>query len=428
MKRWLIALVGLGLLVGGGAVRADNELHRYINDGAAIWEKQGEKTVDGVSVTDLHLISQTWQGIIWEHRLLLFRPQNSPFPNFCTLINTGGRGDGEEDVKMGTLIAKSSGMPFAMLFGIPKQPLYGGKTEDALVVYTWQKYLETGDPTWPLHFPMAKAVVKAMDALQAYSTYAKIPEIKEFLITGASKRGWTTWLVGASRDKRVKGIAPMVIDTLNVGVQIPHQIESYGKASEQIEDYTKSGMLEVLNTAKGRKLLALEDPYSYRDILTLPKLIINGTNDRYWAQDALNLYWDGLKGKKWIAYIPNSGHGLEDRVRTFNSLTAFAQMLARRTKWPEMKWQYTESDSGVELLLNSDIQPKAARLFRAFSSTKDFRNSKWTHEPMTVTSQGVIGQFKHPKQGYAAIYGEAVYEIGGKSFTLTTQIRIVNYR
>ncbi|MCX6380589.1 MAG: PhoPQ-activated protein PqaA family protein [Armatimonadetes bacterium] len=427
MKRCLIALALLGLLIGSKPVRADNELHRYVFNGAAIWEKQGEKQVDGVTVTDLHLISQTWQGMIWEHRLMLFRPPNSTFPNFCTLLNTGGRG-GDDDMKMGAMIAKSSGMPFAILFGIPKQPLYGGKTEDELVVYTWQKYLETGDSTWPLHFPMAKAVVKAMDALQEYSLYAKIPEIKEFLITGASKRGWTTWLVGATKDKRVKGIAPMVIDTLNVGVQIPHQIESYGKASEEIADYSKSGMLDALNTEKGRKLLALEDPYSYRDILTLPKLIINGTNDQYWAQDALNFYWDGLKGKKWIAYIPNSGHGLEDRVRTFNSLTAFGQMLARRTKWPEMKWQYTESDSGVELLLNSDIKPKAARLFRVYSSTKDFRNSKWTYEPMTTTSQGIIGQLKHPSKGYAAMYGEAVYEIGGKTFTLTTQIRIVSYK
>ncbi len=425
LKRWLVALFTLGVLFGGSAVRADNELHKYLFDGGAIWEKKSEKQIEGVTVTDLHLISQTWQGMIWEHHLQLFRPQNSAFPNFCTLLNTGGNG-GDDETKMGILIARSSGMPFAILFGIPKQPLYGGKTEDALVVYTWQKYLETGDPTWPLHFPMAKSVIKAMDALQEYSLYAKIPEIKEFLVTGASKRGWTTWLVGASKDKRVKGIAPMVIDTLNVGVQIPHQIESYGAASEQIEDYTKSGMLEVLKTEKGRRLLALEDPYSYRDILTLPKLIINGTNDRYWAQDALNFYWDGLRGKKWIAYIPNSGHGLEDRVRTFNVLTAFGQMLARRTKWPDMKWLYTETDSGVELLVNSDIKPKAARLFRVYSNTKDFRESKWTFEPMTVTTQGIIGQLKYPSKGFAAVYGEIVYDIGGKSFTLTTQIRILS--
>ena len=113
-----------------------------------------------------------------------------------------------------------------------------------------------------------------MDALQAFSKSEKLPSLDEFVITGASKRGWTTWLVGASRDKRVKGIAPMVIDTLNLADQIPNQLRAFGQASEQIADYTRTGMLDALKTPAGQKLIQLEDPYSYRDILTLPKLII----------------------------------------------------------------------------------------------------------------------------------------------------------
>src|SRR5262249_30488950 len=151
--------------------------------------------------------------------------------------NTGGNGSNQETT-VGTMIAKQSGGTVAFLFGIPKQPLYGGKTEDALVVYTWQKFLETGDESWPLHFPMAKSCLKAMDAIQEFAKSEKWEPINDFLVSGASKRGWTTWLVGASKDKRVKAIAPMVIDTLNVAVQIPHQLEAFGKPSEQVDDYT----------------------------------------------------------------------------------------------------------------------------------------------------------------------------------------------
>ena len=219
--------------------------------------------------------------------------------------------------------------PVAVLFNIPNQPLYGGLTEDALVVYTWQKFLETGDESWPLHFPMAKAVLKAMDAVQAMACAEKLPSIDEFLITGASKRGWTTWLDGASRDKRIKAIAPMVIDTLNVAAQIPHQLAAYGQPSEQVSDYTSAGMLAKLQTPEGKRLLQLEDPYSYRDRLTLPKLLILGTNDRYWSQDALNLYWDDLKGPKWVMYTPNSGHDLRNGyLQVVNTLTAFARAQA----------------------------------------------------------------------------------------------------
>src|SRR5262249_55727189 len=291
------------------------------------WATNGEQVVDGCRIYDLHLVSQVWQGITWEHRVQLFRPETLDHPEFCALYNTGGNGSAQ-NTEQGIRMARGSGAVYAILYNIPNQPLYDGKTEDALVVHTWLKYLETGDDSWPLHFPMAKAVLKTMDAIQAFTREAGFPPITRFLIYGASKRGWTTWLAGASRDPRIQAIAPMVIDTLNVLKQAPHQLAAYGRFSEQIDDYTRAGIPEKLNTPAGHRLLALEDPYSYRDRLTLPKLLILGTNDRYWSQDALNLYWDGLKGPKWVLYVPNSGHGLEDRERVFATLTAFIRMVA----------------------------------------------------------------------------------------------------
>src|SRR5437764_6505079 len=260
----VMALAALLVGLTPDPVRADLDSFLRKPEPAYRWQKQGETEIDGCKMYDLHLTSQVWQGITWEHRLQIFRPAKLAHPEFCALYNTGGSGS-ESNTRQAIRLATDSGAVYAILYNIPNQPLYVGNTEDALVVYTWLKYLETGDESWPLHFPIAKAVLKAMDAIQAFTREAGFAPITGFLVHGASKRGWTTWLAGASQDPRIKAIAPMVIDVLNVRKQVQHQIESYGKLSEQVDDYTAAGIPQKLNTPAGQRLLALEDPYSYRD-------------------------------------------------------------------------------------------------------------------------------------------------------------------
>jgi PhoPQ-activated pathogenicity-related protein len=192
-------------------------------------------------------------------------------------------------------------------------------------------------------------------------------------------------------------------------------------------DYTMAGLTKMFGTKEGKRLLELEDPYSYRDRLTLPKLIINGTNDRYWTQDALNLYWDDLKGPKWVLYAPNSGHKLEDRPRVLATLAAFVRVTAKGEKLPEPKWHYEEqANGGVKLTIESAVPLEEARLFVAEAKTKDFRDSKWRFEKMSGEKNKWSDDIACPTEGARAVYGEAVYSIGGEKFTLSTQIKILS--
>lgn len=418
---WPILLTSLGWATAQTAL--DDYFRRP--EPAYRWEKRNEKRVGNTTVYTLFMISQTWQGIEWDHSVQIFYPDEPRFPHFAALLNTGGN-PSQTNESLGALLASQTGVPFVVLYNIPKQPLYGGLTEDALIVYTWQKFLQTGDPTWPLHFPMAKAVLKCMDTVQAFlqKEGKRIPQ--RFMVTGASKRGWTAWLVGASRDPRVAGIAPMVIDVLNLPAQIPHHLEFYkGVPSEEIGDYVAGGMLQQLNTPAGRKLVELEDPYSYRKRYTMPKLLINGTNDRYWAQDALNLYWDGLPQPKWILYVPNSGHGLEDRPRVYATLSAFIRALAMGKLLPQMNWRLQETTDGLEIVAQSQPAAKEARLWFTTSLNHDFRDSKWTWRPMERTREGWRGFLARPRQGHAVGYAELVFEQEGQTYTLTTQLQII---
>src|SRR5438067_2266274 len=121
------------------------------------------------------------------------------------------------------------------------------------------------DESWPLLFPMAKSVVKAMDALQAFTKQEWQKPVEKFIITGGSKRGWTTWLTAATRDPRVKAIAPMVIDTLDMPRQMEHQLACYGVYSEMIHDYVERKLVPMPDTPEARRLWKMVDPYQYRD-------------------------------------------------------------------------------------------------------------------------------------------------------------------
>ena len=77
------------------------------------------------------------------------------------------------------------------------------------------------------------------------------------------------------------------------------------------------------------------------------------------------------------------------------------------------------------LTLHSDIAPSEARLFHVRAPTQDFRDSHWSFVPMQKAGSGSTARWSAPAEGYAAIFGEAVYNLDGQPFTLSTQIRIL---
>ncbi len=394
------------------------------------WELR-EKIVRGQdTIFDLHLVSQDWQGIVWEHQLQVYQPAETKPAATMLLWNQGGRANAGS-IALGMELAKKIGTPVAFLYGIPNQPLLGGKKEDTLIAETFVRYLETKDERWPLLFPMVKSLVKAMDALQEFSEREWKSPLEKFIVTGASKRGWTTWLTGAT-DPRVKAIAPMVIDTLNMKEQASYQLKSFGHYSEQIRDYTERGLVPMPDTPEAKRLWAMVDPWVYRERLTMPKLLINGVNDPYWTTDALNLYWDDLPGDKWVTYVPNAGHNLEqhvvdgkkDRTRAVNALAAFARHHIQDNPMPKVQWKHSDADGKARLTVTANPPPQAARLWVASATTRDFRLAQWNEHPLTIIHSGV-GDVTLPSEGCVAFFAELDYSIDGLTHQVSTQMRIL---
>ena len=92
------------------------------------------------------------------------------------------------------------------------------RTEDEIIALTWRHFLEYPDqPEWLVRFPMVKACLRAMDMMSEFNQQELGgQELTRWAVTGASKRGWTSWLTAAVDPERVKMVSPIVLDLINL--------------------------------------------------------------------------------------------------------------------------------------------------------------------------------------------------------------------
>jgi PhoPQ-activated pathogenicity-related protein len=379
--------------------------------------------MDGLEVTTLGLTSQTWRGGKWTHTLYVARPRGLLHPETAYLEVTHSAN--KKILPAIKRLAESGGTWVAVLTDVPNQPLFGNKHEDALIAYTFDQYTKTGDATWPLLLPMAKSAVRAMDAVQAWALAERQQKIGRFVVSGASKRGWTAWLAGAA-DPRVCAIVPAVIDMLNMKAQFQWSQRVYGRQSEMIHDYTDIGLVEKMDSPEAARLMEIVDPYSYRAALTMPKLLLLGTNDPYWTVDALRHYWDALPGPKLVHQSPNAGHGAGGTSGAAQARAAFLRMVAEGRTPPQLTW-HVRGDAPAALQVTADRRARKALLWTARAPTRDFRQAAWSSRPLALDADGAraTAELSPPSDGFAAFMAELTFtDAATGEFSLSTQVYV----
>ncbi len=381
----------------------------------------------GVTGYEVELVSQVWHDITWTHVLRFVMPEKlAKDPTGAILIIGGSSRPGEKDYKYGDQLASDLAAPVAILYDVPFQPLFGGLKEDKLLAETFDRYQKTGDKTWPILLPMVKSAMRAMDALETMVKDEHKTAVSGFLVTGPSKRGWTTWLTGIV-DPRVKAIVPMVYDNLNLPAQMKHQLESWGTYSKSIAAYTDKNMPQKLidGDPEARALADIIDPYVYRDALKMPKLIVNGSNDPYWTLDALNIYWNDLPGEKYVLYVPNAAHNVkEGRDEVVNTVLSFFKHMDGRIPFPKIEASFRREQGQFRADLSSDIAPWQTTLWIAYSTTRDFRNSKWSDYNLNGEAGQYEGAVADEPENFAAAFGECVYVMDHVDFPLSSRVSI----
>ncbi|WP_422411804.1 MULTISPECIES: PhoPQ-activated protein PqaA family protein [unclassified Endozoicomonas] len=349
-----------------------------------------------VSVSHLELISQTWQegsgfGILqpeWQHRLTLYWPEGGSESPCLLMINGGSRHDPSLELTPshnvdGAHLCQLTKAPVAVLKDVPNQPLTFRdgvpRSEDDLVAFSWQAFLEDPEHNglMPIQWPMVKSVIRAMDALCEFSeeiSEKKCSRINDFIIAGASKRGWISWLTAAA-DQRVMALIPMVIDTLNVQACMNHHLNVYGGFASAISDYADSDhdILSSLESKGMQQLLNDIDPFVYRSQLHLPAFIVNASCDEFFPPDSARFYYPKLSELTWLRYLPNASHylGRDSDVNTDEIMASVFGALISEQDMPAMNWQLLD-EGGLEI--RTSLEPKLARAWVCHNpEARDFR-------------------------------------------------------
>jgi PhoPQ-activated pathogenicity-related protein len=421
----------------------ETALDRYVAkpDPAFAWKKVAEIREGGAIAYALEMASQQWltpnevNRTEWRHWVNIIKPDDLAHSTALLFITGGSNRAGPPPKPARELveIAKSTRSVVVELRMVPNQSLiFGGdgreRKEDDLIAYTWDKFLRTGDERWPARLPMTKAAVRAMDTTTAFLASAEggRASVETFMVTGASKRGWTAWST-AIVDRRVVAICPMVIDVLNVEPSMLHHYRAYGFYAPAVGDYSAHGIMDWMGTDESKALYAIEDPYSYRDRLTLPKLLMNACGDQFFLPDSSQFYFDQLPGAKYLRYVPNTDHSLKnsDAVET---LQAWHHAVLNHTRLPEVSWKHAADGS---ISVQSSVTPREVLLWQATNpQARDFRletlGPVWNATPVTESGRGTFtASVPKPEQGWCAYMVELTFDIGAKNpLKLTTNVTV----
>jgi PhoPQ-activated pathogenicity-related protein len=441
VKVWL-AGVGLWSCLVFPAAAAETALDRYVArpDPTYSWKVESTTERDGATLFVVALRSQTWRTkeevdrTLWEHWLLVVKP--AEVSARTAFLSIGGGNNGSQPPRgpdeFTVRLARETKSVAAELRMVPNQPLIfhgDGKPRKEDDLIAWDQFLKTGDETWPARLPMVKSAVRAMDCVQELlrSEQGGKTAIEKFVVAGGSKRGWTTWCTAAV-DKRVEAFIPIVIDVLNVNHSMTHHVQAYGFYSAAVGDYHEHELMQRRDHPRLRELYAIEDPFSYRDRLTMPKYIVNASGDEFFCPDSSQFYWNELQGEKNLRYVPNASHGLKGSDFGDSVIAFYSMVLAGKPR-PTYSWTF-ETDGSIRVTTKE--KPREVRLWQATNpEARDFRLQNvgkiYRSTPIAAGADGsYVGRIEAPAKGWTAFYVELDFESGCKyPLKLSTAVRVL---
>ncbi len=469
-----------------------NEFIKY-DDQAYGYELESQIIDENLTIHNYKLYSQKWPiheistipSTIWAHNLIIYVPKILKHDQILLCVSGGYNADkegreewlGPKELFDFAKIAVTNMAPVVNLQNVPNQFLrFNGtaKKEDQILAITYKLFIE--DPAnniyLPGHLPMAKAIVKAMDASEEILKEEHDLEVDNFVLSGMSKRGWASWLA-AIEDARVSAIIPVAIDILNVQKSILHICSIYENGCpDALKDYKEEGVTELVSSHAFAELMKIEDPFSYlgegysnkyrEQFVKLSKYIINSSGDDFFAPDCSKFYFKAMPGEaNHLRYLPNSLHYLGGNFisdatgnlqKVENAISDFFYFACNNVKLPKMSYEFHEN----AIFVNSSSAPKTAILwsynneeerdFRFLSSYSNWHLFKkkfasffhselcdrcYDQQEIGFENHGnaevqIIAKLPSFQQGWQASFLELHYEIDDHEFIVSTEVNLLS--
>jgi PhoPQ-activated pathogenicity-related protein len=147
-------------------------------------------------------------------------------------------------------------------------PSATNKIEDQIIAMTYNlftnaRHLFPNDTykNLPLLIPMVKAVKRGMDIVQEFLKTQNVEVPNRFVLSGASKRGWTAWLATAI-DDRVTAAVPLVFDIIRFNNIVHNNFMSLnGSYSFALYDYYSVNMTRTLDSEEFYEFAKIVDTF-----------------------------------------------------------------------------------------------------------------------------------------------------------------------
>jgi PhoPQ-activated pathogenicity-related protein len=279
---------------------------------------------------------------------------------------------------------------------------------------------------------MVKSGAAAMTAIQQYlaSAAGGAQPIERFVVSGGSKRGWTSWLL-AALDPRVRAVIPIVINNLDGEAVTRHHWGAMGYFSPAIKDYVDHGIVPaMIGHPALDEIRRIEDPINYMDrpSMRMPKFVINAVGDEFFPPDATRYAYDRLPETKRLRMLPNSRHSTEG-TDIFESMYAFYDAVLNDRPLPAYSWTLREDGA---LVVRSEEPPAAVNLWRGTNpNARDFRvdsigEAAFESIPLLRRDDGTwVADVAPPASGFTAFFVELVYDSACRyPFKFTTEVYV----